>query len=129
VWADDIADRNSPQSSTQGLVANQFIATGYLRVYGFSVFSSNAGSQFILMFDASKLPADTAVPIMAFPVATSANVGTYFGPMGRIFQRGLVLCSSSTSTTKTLNATADCLFDVEYDWLPIPAEGGTNIVS
>lgn len=120
MWQDNIADRNSPQSAPQGKLSNQFITTGYLRVYGFSVFSSNAGSQFILMFDASSLPAETAVPLMAFPVTASANVGLYFGPMGRIFQRGLVLCSSSTSTTKTLNATADCFFDVEYDWLPTP---------
>src|SRR5690242_14725743 len=120
MWLDDIADRNSPQSSPLGKVANQFIATGYLRVYGFSAFSANAGSQFILMFDASSLPSDGAVPVMAFPISASNNVGLYFGPMGRIFQRGLVLCSSSTATTKTINATADCLFDVEYDWLPIP---------
>jgi len=122
MWADNIADRNSPQSSPQGKLSNQFIATGYLRVYGITVYSSNLSSQFILMFDASTLPADTAVPIMAFPVATAANVGLYYGPMGRIFQRGLVLCSSSTATTKTLNATADCLFDVEYDWLPITGD-------
>lgn len=122
MWADNIADRNSPQSASVGKLANQFIVTGYLRVYGFSVFNSNAGSQYILMFDASSLPADTAVPLMAFPVATVANIGLYFGPMGRIFQRGLVLCASSTSTTKTLNATSDCFFDVEYDWLPIPGD-------
>jgi len=122
MWADNIADRNSPQSAPTGKLANQFIATGYLRVYGFSVFSSNAATQYVLMFDASSLPADTAVPLMAFPVSASANVGLYFGPMGRIFQRGLVLCTSSTSTTKTLNATADAFFDVEYDWLPIPGD-------
>jgi len=129
MWADNIADRNSPQSAQVGKLANQFIVTGYLRVYGFSVFSSNAATQYILMFDASSLPADTAVPLMAFPATSNGNVGLYFGPMGRIFQRGLVLCSSSTATTKTLNATADCFFDVEYDWLPIPSETGTNIVS
>lgn len=122
MWQDSIADRTSPQSASVGKLANTFIATGYLRVYGFSVFSSNASSQFILMFDASTLPADTAVPLMAFPISNSANLGLYFGPMGRIFQRGLILCSSSTSTTKTINATADCFFDVEYDWLPIPGD-------
>jgi hypothetical protein len=122
MWADNIADRNSPQSAQVGKLANQFIVTGYLRVYGFSVFSSNAGSQYIVMFDASSLPADTAVPLMAFPISSSSNLGLYFGPMGRIFQRGLILCASSTSTTKTLNATADCFFDVEYDWLPVPGD-------
>src|SRR5690348_12371086 len=125
MWADNIADRNSPQSAMTGKLANQFIATGYLRVYGLSVFGSNAGSQFVLMFDASSLHADTSVPLMAFQVSASANPGPYFGPMGRIFQRGLILCTSSTSTTKTINATADCFFDVQYDWLPIPGDTGT----
>lgn len=126
MWQDNIADRNSPQSAAQGKLSNQFIATGYLRVYGFSVFSSNAASQYVLMFDASSLPADTAVPIMAFQVTTSGNVGVYYGPMGRIFQRGIVLCTSTTSTTKTLNATADCFFDVEWDNLPTVAAPGNG---
>src|SRR5690348_11267197 len=105
MWADNIADCNSPQSAQVGKLANQFIATGYLRVYGFTVYSHNAAGQYILMFDASSLPADTAVPLMTYPIATLTNVATYFGAMGRIFQRGIVLCTSSTDTTKTINAT------------------------
>jgi len=118
MWPDYFYDRARPQSNSPRVLANQFIATGYLRVYGFTVFSSNAGSQFILMFDATTLPADGAVPLMAFPITASGNLGLYYGGMGRLFQRGLVLCSSSTSTTKTVNGTADCLFDVEYDNIP-----------
>src|SRR5215469_7678984 len=120
MWQESCYDRDSPQSSSQGKLSNQFISTGQLRVYGISVFSSNAGSQFVLMFDASTLPADGAVPIMAFPIGASQNLGLYYGPMGRMFKRGLVLCSSSTSTTKTINGTADCFWDVEYDNLDTP---------
>jgi|SRR5215469_1472304 len=120
MWQDSCYDRDSPQSSSQGKLSNQFISTGQLRVYGFSVFSSNAGSQFILMFDASSLPAEGAVPIMAFPVSASQNLGLYFGPMGRMFKRGIVLCSSSTSTTKTINGTSDCFFDVIFDNIVTP---------
>lgn len=122
MWASNPIDRNSPQSPFTGKLVNQLIITGYLRVYNITAFSSNAGSQFILMFDASSLPADTAVPLMAFPVSASSNVGLYYGSGGKIFQRGLVLCTSSTATTKTLNATADTFFDVTYDWLPVPPD-------
>jgi len=118
MWEDYFYDRTKPQSSTTRVLANQFIATGYLRVYNISVFSSNAASQFVLMFDATTLPADGAVPIMAFPITASGNLGLYYGSLGRLFQRGLVLCTSSTSTTKTVNATSDCLWDVEYDQIP-----------
>ena len=117
MWADNPYDRFSPISDALGKVSNAYIASGASRVYGFTVFSSNASSQFVLMFDASSLPADNAVPLMAFPISASANVGLYYGAMGRVFNRGFILCTSSTATTKTLNATADCLFDVQYDQL------------
>lgn len=120
MWSDDLRDRNSPQSAPIGKLANQFLATGPLRLYGFNVYSSNAATQYLLMFDRSTLPADTAVPLMTFSIAAKTNVGTYFGPMGRVFAQGLVLCTSTTDTTKTLNATSDCFFDVVYDWLPTP---------
>lgn len=124
MWADNLADRNSPQSSQLGKLVNQWIQGGQLRVYSINVYNSNAATQFLLMFDSQSLPADTAVPLMAFSMATVSNLGLYFGPMGRVFQRGMVLCTSSTATTKTLNATADCFIDVVYDWLPIPGDMG-----
>ena len=116
MWADDLCDRNSPISDAPAKLAASYIATGYLRVYGISVYSSLITPQWILMFDASSLPADTAVPRMAFPVAASANLGLYFGPMGRIVRQGLVLCNRTTDTTKTIGA-SNCFFDVEYDQL------------
>ena len=119
MWSADLTDRNSPISDAPGKLASSYIASGYLRVYGITVYSSKASSQWILMFDRSSLPADTAVPLMAFPIAAASNLGLYYGEMGRLFRQGLVLCTSSTDTTKTL-ASADCLFDVEYDWLPTP---------
>lgn len=117
MWSDDLCDRNSPISDAPGKLANAYLATGYLRVYGITVYNSNAGSQFVLMFDSSTLPADTAVPLMTFKVSSQGTLGLYYGEMGRLFRRGIVLCNSSTDTTKTIGS-ADCLFDVEYDALP-----------
>lgn len=125
MWADDPCDRNSPISDAPGKLASSYLATGYLRVYGFTVYSSLASAQWILMFDASTLPADTAVPLMAFPIGASSNLGLYYGAPGRLFRRGLVLCCSSTDTTKTIGS-ASCFFDVEYDPLPTIARYGNG---
>lgn len=116
MWSNDLGDRNSPISDAPGKLASSYIATGYLRVYGITVYNSAATAQWILMYDRSSLPADGAVPRMAFPIAGSSNLGLYYGEMGRTFTQGLVLCNSSTDTTKTIGS-ANCFFDVEYDAL------------
>lgn len=115
-WRDNPDSTTSPQSSYPGKLAASTVLTGQVRVYGFTVYSTKASAQYVQMFDASGLPADTAVPILAFPVLANNFVGTYFGPMGRVFSRGLVLCNSSTDATKTIGS-ADCLFDVQLDYL------------
>lgn len=121
-----LSDRDHPISDAPGKLASSYIATGYLRVYGFTVYNSNTASQWILMFDRSSVPADNAVPLMAFNVAGSSVLGVYYGRMGRLFRQGLVLCNSTTDTTKTLG-TANCFFDVEYDPLQtLPASLGPN---
>ena len=121
-----LSDRDQPISDAPGKLAASYLATGYLRVYGFTVYNSNASAQTILMFDASSLPVDTAVPLMTFNVSGSSVLGVYYGRMGRLFRRGLVLCNSSTATTKTIGA-ADCFFDVEYDALQtLPADLGPD---
>lgn len=117
MWSYDLADRTSPISDAPAVLASSYVATGYLRVYGFTVYSSRTSAQYILMFDASVLPANAAVPRMVFPVTASSVLAVNYGDMGRLFSRGIVLCTSSTDTSKTLGS-ADCFFDVEYDPLP-----------
>jgi hypothetical protein len=103
-----------PQSAFAPALANSIIVkTGISKLFGFSVYSSNVAAQFILMFDANGVPAESTVPIMAFPVAATASVGTYYGTAGRSFDHGIVLCNSTTATSKTIGA-ADCFFDVQY---------------
>lgn len=120
MWSDDLSDRLSPISDAPAKLSASYLATGFLRVYGFSVYNSKNAAQFIQVFDTSTLPADTAVPRMVFNLPTQQTLNVYYGEMGRLFTRGIVLCNSSTDTTKTVGS-ADCLFDVEYDWLPTPS--------
>lgn len=117
MWADDLADRNSPQSANPGGLQASYATSGYLRVYGWTVYNSKTSAQYLLVFDRSSVPADAAVPLFVIPLPASQQASFYYGPMGRIFQRGLVLCNSSTDTTKTIGS-ADCFFDVQFDNLP-----------
>lgn len=83
---------------------------GYL--FGFTAFSSLGAGQFIMVFDASSLPADGVVCSMVFAVAATSDREVAWIPP-RYMQNGIVICNSTTSTTKTLGA-ANCLFDIQY---------------
>lgn len=106
-----------PTNFYRPALTNSIVVPGHLLVYGFTASSSNAAAQYVLMFDAQTLPADNAVPILFLNVASDQTAGVSWTPQGREFLEGFVLCSSSTATAKTINATADCFFDVQYDVL------------
>lgn len=89
------------------------VKSGPGTLYGFTVYSNKASAQFILLFDTNAVPADGALPVVPFAVAATADVGVYFGPMGRFFFQGIVLTNSSTDNSKTI-ASADCWFDAQY---------------
>lgn len=97
-----------------GLSASFVASVGNVRLYGLTVYNSKLSAQYVLVFDAVAVPANGAVPTMpAFKVATDANLGVYFGSVGRWFDRGIVLANSSTATSLTIGS-ADCWFDVQY---------------
>ena len=102
--------RNSTSNSAE---SSHLVSAGEGRLYGFTVSSSKASGQFIQVFDAGTLPADGAVPLLSIDIATVTAKGVDFGPMGRWFYRGIILCNSTTQLTKTIGA-ADCLFDAQY---------------
>ena len=94
------------------LEASRVIKTGPGILYGFTVTNTKASAQFVQVFDASLLPADGAVPILAMSVAASTAIGFNWLP-GRTFLTGIVVCNSSTQATKTIGS-ADCLFDAQF---------------
>jgi hypothetical protein len=103
-----------PLSATSPALAKAIVAkTGVGKLFGFTVTSTNVAAQFILLFDASALPADGVVPVAAFNVAAASPATGYWGSVGRAFVHGIILCNSTTQGTKTLGA-ADCIFDVQY---------------
>lgn len=78
--------------------------------FGFTV--SSVAAQFIQLFDLTALPADTAVPLLSFPVAATSTIANLWMPP-RWFEQGIVICNSSTQHTKTIGS-ADCIFDVQF---------------
>ena len=112
----DAVVSSPPENFTPGVLKSSVIVPGNLTVYGFTVYSTKGSAQFINVFDANTLPADTAVPLFSLAVAANNSVGVFYGDNGRRFKTGLVLCNSSTDATKTL-ASADCFFDVQYQRL------------
>lgn len=103
-----------PRNSYASELAASLVVPGNIVVYGFIVYSTKGSAQYLNVFNASALPADTAVPIFSWPLAANNGVGFGYQPNGRHFTSGLVLCNSSTDATKTIGS-ADCFFDVQYD--------------
>jgi hypothetical protein len=102
-----------PQNATSNGYASSIVAkSGVGKCFGFQGYNSGA-AQFILVLDAQSLPADGVAPVIVITVAATSNFSAYFGTAGRSFDRGIVLCNSSTGPTKTIGA-ADCWFDVQY---------------
>jgi hypothetical protein len=100
-------------ASNPALAASLVVFTGQGRLMGLTWSNTKASTQFIQVFDASTLPADTAVPIISIDTSASAAKGLSFTPGGRWFTRGCIVCNSSTQGTKTIGS-ADCLFDAQY---------------
>ena len=103
-----------PRNFAPQALKTSVVVPNHILVYGFVIYSTRTSSQYVQVFDADALPADTAVPIFSWPLAANTGVGVNYGSKGRQFYAGLVLCNSSTDATKTIGS-ADCLFDVQYD--------------
>lgn len=112
-----------PTNFNRGVLLASVVLPGHIVVYGWTVTNTNAAAQFLNVFDAATLPADTAVPLIAPKLPAADAQGFSYGTNGREFLSGLVLCNSSTQATKTIGA-ADCFFDVQYD---VISDGGTVV--
>ena len=82
-------------------------------VSGFHAHSTLDTAQFIMVFDASAIPADGAVTPMVWEVAGDSSRDVAWVPYPRGFRNGVVICNSTTNATKTLGA-ANTLFDVQF---------------
>lgn len=102
-----------PRNGTSSKLEAAHVAlAGEGRVFGFTVYNSNAAAQFILVFDRNSIPTDGATADLVFKAPAGDSLGVNWIP-GRWFRSGCVLCNSSTAPTLTAGS-GDCLFDVQY---------------
>lgn len=104
---------NVKNATTTAYATNLVVKATPGTVYKVSGYNSLAGAQWIQIHDSTSLPADTAVPEVILSAAASANFEIDFGPTGRIFETGIVICNSTTGPTKTIGA-ANCWIDAQY---------------
>ena len=94
------------------LANSMVVKTGPGILYGVTVTNTLASTQYLLVFDANTVPADGAIPLLAKSLPASDAVGFNWLP-GRTFTVGIVVCNSSTNTSKTIGS-ANCLFDCQF---------------
>lgn len=99
-------------NATTAAYANSLIASATpASLAGITIYNSSASTQFIQFHDSATLPADTAAPKFFIEVLSgSSRMIEFLRP--REFVNGIVVCNSSTATTKTIGS-ADCWFDVQ----------------
>ena len=103
-----------PLNGTSVVLENaRNVKSGPGRLYGLAGLNTKAAQQFIQLHDSEGIPADGAVPVVIITVAASANFSLDYDNVGRWFYRGIVICNSSTSSTKTIGS-ADCWFDAQF---------------
>ena len=110
----DSTSTYAPSNATStALEASRVIKASAGVLYSLNGYSSKTTQQFILIHNATSLPADGAVPVMVITVPARSNFSIDTGKFGRFFSSGIVITNSSTAATKTIGS-ADCWFDVQF---------------
>jgi hypothetical protein len=106
-------DQLAPFNFNQGAaIASAVVKAQPGALFGWSITNTNAAARYIQFFDATSVPADTAVPLISVLVAIGAtSIVNLNRP--RVFLKGIVVCNSSTGATKTVGA-ADSIVDIQY---------------
>lgn len=117
-WQARLAGEWSPgglplNSTSNALENSRVVKAGSGTLFGFSGFNNKGSAQFVLVFDTDSVPAEGAVPKLVLTVPAAANFSYDGGIHGRAFQRGIVICNSSTAATKTIGS-ADTWYDCQY---------------
>lgn len=89
------------------------VKSGAGMLFGFHAYSSNAGAQFIQLFDQSGGTPATSNLVATWRVAATAQIDVSYIFPGRFMHQGIILANSTTGPTYTAGA-ADTWFDAQY---------------
>lgn len=101
--------------SVHSLAYEQFhiVTSGPARLFGFEVYSSKTGAQWIQLFDTQATSPSGLIPVAIFTVAATSNLPIAYPWPGRWFNQGILIANSTTGPTQTAGS-SDCYFDVQY---------------
>jgi len=99
-------------NKTSSGAAASLVVSNPVTLYDISIYNSKASSQYIQIFDAASLPADGATPTLPPMLFAAKETRGISWINGRKFSNGIVICNSSTDTTKTIGSD-DCFFDMQ----------------
>ena len=103
-WALKVTTENPSIASSTALAASLVVRASVGRLLTAAVYNGNVGTQYIQIHNAASLPANGAVPLFTFALATGAVQVLNFDLTGLPCSTGIVLCNSSTAATKTIGA-------------------------
>jgi hypothetical protein len=113
-WGTPSEDEANEPLNVSSIAYNNFLHVkhGPGRLYGFTVYSSNASAQFIQVFDSSRKPNNGEIPAAVFTVSGVSNLPIQWFPW-RTFLSGCWILNSTTGPTLTAGA-ADTWFDAQF---------------
>ena len=101
------------EAHTSALAASLVVKASAGTLLSVMGYNNSSAVQYVQIHNAASVPADSAVPIIAFAVQPTDNFVYSVDDLGQAFSIGIVVCNSLTLTTKTLGS-ANCWFNVRY---------------
>lgn len=111
-----MASLHAGQVKSTALEASHVLSTRPGHLYRLDIFNSSGSAQYILIINATSLPANGAVNLLYPPIPIAANQLlpiTFTKPLGA--STGIVVANSSTGTFSLTIGTANCAFYAETD--------------
>jgi hypothetical protein len=94
-------------------VIQLLVSAGPARLFGFQGINSNAAARFIQVHDSGVPVANGHVPTIVITAAIAGNFSWTGADVGRWFDQGIVIATSTTLATLTLGA-ADMWIDAQW---------------
>lgn len=99
--------KNATVYDSAGLATGGVVAAHESDLQGFIVTNASGSIRYLQFFNATSVPADATVPVIAPFILQPGSTASFDVPDGFAFTTGISWASSSTLATKTITGTAD----------------------